>query len=253
MAGASAPDGVLRKAIADWWPADLMQGVDDGGGPSDGPRCGHWRRAGSESGSTGMGDAEMRPTIRVALETAARMVEGPYDIVYADPPWDYRGRRQFGFAGDVGVDSGGAVKHYATLPLADLCALPVADIVARDALLFLWTTGPQLSDAMRVLECWGFRYATVAFVWDKILTNPGYYTLSQHEFCLVGKRGRIPSPRGARNVRQWLCDRRARHSAKPSEVRDRIAQMFPTQRRVELFARDRVDGWDGWGEEYPSE
>ncbi len=119
-------------------------------------------------------------------------------------------------------------------------------------------TGPLLlTDVPKLIEAWGFEYATVAFVWDQKRTNPGYYTLSQAEFCVVAKRGRIPQPRGARNVRQWvdfpdvITEIRGKHSAKPAVVRARIAEMFPTQRKIELFARERVDGWDGWGKEYP--
>lgn len=182
----------------------------------------------------------------------------PYDIIYADPPWHYRGREQFGFAGDVGVAAGGAVKQYETVDVDTLCTLPVAQIAAPDCLLYIWGTGPLLlTDVPQVIDAWGFEYATIAFVWYKEKTNPGYYTLSSAEFCAVAKRGRIPQPRGIRNARQW-CDapeviiaERTAHSRKPPEVRDRIAAMHPTQRKIELFARDRVDGWDGWGKEYP--
>lgn len=182
----------------------------------------------------------------------------PYDIIYADPPWSYRGREQFGFAGDVGVSTGGAVKQYKTVSIETLCTLPVASLAAVDCLLYMWCTGPLLlTDAPRVLDAWGFEYATVAFVWDKEAINPGYYTLSQAEFCVVAKRGKIPQPRGIRNARQWceypevVTEHRGEHSAKPAEVRKRIELMHPTQKRVELFARERVDGWDGWGDEYP--
>lgn len=182
----------------------------------------------------------------------------PYDVIYADPPWSYRGREQFGFAGDVGVSTGGAVKQYETLDLETICAMGVRKLCSEDALLFLWGTGPLLlTDVPKVIDAWGFTYATVAFVWDKERTNPGYYTLSQAEFCVVAKRGKIPQPRGSRNTRQWcdypevVTELRGKHSAKPAEVRERIARMFPDQRKLELFARERVPGWDGWGKEYP--
>lgn len=175
---------------------------------------------------------------------------GPFDVIYADPPWDYAGREQFGFAGDVGVSTGGgAIKQYRTMPLTEICGLPVLEATAPSAILFLWTTGPQLAAAFDVIEAWGFGYATVAFVWDKERINPGYYTLSQTEFCLAAKRGRIPQPRGARNVRQMVRETRGQHSAKPAEVRTRIARMFPGQRKLELFARARAAGWEAWGNE----
>lgn len=181
-----------------------------------------------------------------------------YQIVYADPPWDYDGRGQFGFAGDVGVSTGGAIKQYTTLTLKQICDIPVTEICEADALLYLWATGPHLLTSVpAVMRAWGFEPVTMAFVWNKMRTNPGYYTLSQSEFCVVGKRGRIPQPRGTRNERQW-CETqvveevRGQHSRKPAEVRDRITRMFPSQRKIELFARERVAGWEGWGNEYPA-
>ena len=72
--------------------------------------------------------------------------------------------------------------------------------------------------------------------------NPGFYTLSQCELCLVFKRGKIPRPRGSRNVRQLVSAPRGPHSAKPDEVRRRIGLMFPEQRKIELFARVGVGG-----------
>lgn len=174
---------------------------------------------------------------------------GPFDIVYADPAWSYRGREQFGFQGDVGVSTGGATKQYETLSLTEICYMPVPEITAPDALLFLWVCGPLLEDGLQCLHSWGFEFAQVAFAWEKQRTNPGYYTMTSVELCLVGKQGRIPQPRGSRNERQFLSELRTEHSAKPSEVRARIERMFPEQRKVELFARGRYPGWTVWGNE----
>ena len=168
-----------------------------------------------------------------------------YGIIYADPPWDYRGQLQH--AGRGKADTGGAVRHYSTVSLTDLKCLDVAGIAASDALLFMWATSPHLDQAIELGKAWGFAWATVGFVWDKERVNPGYYTMSQCELCLVFKRGRIPRPRGARNVRQLVRARRGTHSSKPSEVRRRIERMFPDQEKIELFARTRTLGWDAWG------
>ena len=73
--------------------------------------------------------------------------------------------------------------------------------------------------------------------------------MSQVELCLIGKRGKIPKPRGARNIRQLVSEMRGKHSAKPAEVRKRIEEMFPEQSKIELFARTEVDGWDCHGDE----
>lgn len=173
------------------------------------------------------------------------MPAGEFDIIYADPPWDYKGQLQH--AGPGSNDTGGAVRHYPTVKLGELKELEVESIAAQDSLLFMWATSPHLDQAIELGKSWGFDWATVAFVWDKMRVNPGFYTLSQCELCLVFKRGRIPQPRGARNVRQLVSAARGPHSTKPEEVRERIERMFPDQRRIELFARSAVPGWRSWG------
>ncbi len=82
--------------------------------------------------------------------------------------------------------------------------------------------------------------------------NPGHYTLSQCELCLVFRRGRIPTPRGSRNERQLVAAPRGAHSEKPAEVRRRIERMFPGQKKIELFARTRAPGWEAWGRDAPA-
>lgn len=170
---------------------------------------------------------------------------GEFDIIYADPPWDYKGQLQH--AGPGSVDTGGAVRHYPTVKLSELKELNVKKIAAQDSLLFMWATSPHLDQAIDLGKSWEFDWATVAFVWDKMRVNPGFYTLSQCELCLVFKRGRIPQPRGARNMRQLVSVKRGPHSTKPQEVRRRIELMFPDQRRIELFARSTAPGWQSWG------
>tara|TARA_Y100000996_G_scaffold355211_1_gene295672 strand:+ start:17 stop:550 length:534 start_codon:yes stop_codon:yes gene_type:complete len=171
-----------------------------------------------------------------------------YDIIYADPPWDYKGQNQF--IGDKKTSE--VLDHYPTLTLKDLKQLPISNKANPDSLLFMWSSSPHLDQAIDLMSAWGFDYKTIAFVWDKQKVNPGFYTLSQVEICLVGKKGKIPTPRGARNVRQFLSEERTRHSAKPLEIRTRIEQMFPHQSKLELFARTAPDGWDVFGNEVDS-
>lgn len=170
-----------------------------------------------------------------------------YDIIYADPPWDYKGQKQHN--GANGDTTGGAIRHYPTMVLTELQQLPVAKLCNTDCLLFMWTSSPHLDQSIELMRAWGFKYVTVAFVWDKQRVNPGYYTMSQCELVLLGKRGKIPTPRGARNIRQFVSIERGRHSEKPNEIRQRIMQMFPQQTKLELFARCKTDGWDIWGNE----
>ena len=169
-----------------------------------------------------------------------------YSIVYADPAWDYAGRTQ-----QNGKEStGSSLTHYPTMKLDEMKQLQIP--TEKDCLLFMWSSSPHLQQAIELMNAWGFEYKTIAFVWDKQRVNPGYYTMSQCEVCLVGKKGKIPSPRGARNIHQFISELRGRHSAKPSEIRNRITEMFPTQKKVELFAREVVEGWDRWGNEVES-
>ena len=182
-----------------------------------------------------------------------------YQVIYADPPWDYGGKMQYdksvikdenvGFERNIFLSS--AEFKYPTLKMDQLKKLDVNSIAAEDCVLFMWTTGPQLANSVELGNAWGFEYKTVAFVWDKMVHNPGRYTLSQTEFVLVFKKGRFPQPRGARNIRQMVAIHRGAHSAKPAEVIDGITKMFPQQKKIELFARNNYVGWDNWGLEIP--
>jgi N6-adenosine-specific RNA methylase IME4 len=172
-----------------------------------------------------------------------------YQVIYADPPWSYNGKVQH----NTKNGNQSAQDHYPQLTLEQLKQLRVQSIADRNSILFLWTSSPHLPQALELMKAWGFEYKTVAFVWDKQKVNPGYYTMSQCELCLVGVKGTIPKPRGTRNERQFLSSMRQRHSAKPEQIRERIQRMFPTQRKVELFARATLDGWDVWGNEVPTQ
>ncbi len=178
-----------------------------------------------------------------------------YDIIYADPPWHYNGKLQFDKSGTLEKNKdwknkifiSSASFKYPTIPINELKKLRVQQIAKDDSLLFLWTTNPHLAQAIELGISWGFEYKTVAFVWNKLSHNPGHYTLSYCELCLLFKRGRIPTPRGARNVKQLIEVPRNNHSEKPIEVAQGILRMFPSQSRIELFARDRKEGFDSWG------
>ena len=198
--------------------------------------------AGTAAGAAPLRRRTPRPSRMAAFPA---LPQGRFGIVYADPPWDYKGQLQH--AGPGSGDTGGAERHYPTVTLDMLAALDVPRIRAPDSLLFMWSSSPHLDQAIELGKRWGFAWATVAFVWDKQRVNPGFYTLSQCELCLVFKHGRIPAPRGARNVRQLVSEKRDRHSRKPAEVRARIDAMFPDAAKIELFARDRAEGWTAWG------
>lgn len=178
-----------------------------------------------------------------------------FDIIYADPPWHYNEKLQFDKSSKSveQIDSSknifisSAAFKYPTLKTSELMKIPVHKIAKDDCLLFMWATNPHLAQATELGEAWGFEYKTVAFVWDKMSHNPGQYTLSNCELCLVFKRGKIPRPRGARNIQQLVRSPRKKHSEKPIEVIQAIEKMFPSQKRIELFARKKTKGWSVWG------
>jgi len=169
-----------------------------------------------------------------------------YDIIYADPPWQYKSKEN---VAAKSVLNGKLNTHYQTMSLDEIKRLPVKEISSDNSLLFMWVVSPMLDDCIEVIKSWGYKYSTIAFVWHKQKPNMGSYTMSECEIVLVGKKGKIPSPRGARNIRQFLSEKKTKHSSKPEEIRKRIDQLFPNQSKLELFARDKTDGWDIWGNE----
>jgi len=202
-------------------------------------------------------DAEQRRRTKTNLlpDLYPDLPTNRYGIIYADPPWDYGGKLQFDKSSTKSVNMNwsrnifisSANFKYPTLKTSQLKLIPIVDIAEDDCLLFMWVTSPHLAQGIELGEAWGFEYKTVAFVWDKMVHNPGKYTLSYCELCLVFKRGRIPTPRGTRNEKQLVRSPRGDHSSKPDAVRQAIARMFPTQDRIELFARHKSAGWDVWG------
>ena len=163
-----------------------------------------------------------------------------YDIIYTDPPWDYGGNKT--------CSGSNANNFYPTMTIKQL----MNDIevpAAENCLMFMWTSSPHMAEAIEVAKAWGFSYSTVGFVWDKQKPNVGYYTMSQVELCLIFKKGKIPLPRGSRGVRQFLSEAKREHSRKPAEIRRRIEEMFPTQTKLEMFARTSAPGWDVMGNE----
>ena len=136
---------------------------------------------------------------------------------------------------------------YPTVKTKELMKIPINEIAADNCLLFMWVTNPHLAQGIELGTSWGFEYKTVAFVWDKMVHNPGQYTMSYCELCLVFKKGKIPTPRGSRNIKQLIRMKRGKHSEKPIEVLKGIEKMFPTQNKIELFARQKIENWESWG------
>lgn len=159
-----------------------------------------------------------------------------YRVIYADPPWSYNDKQDTGMLG-------GAVKHYTTMPLNDICNLPVPS--ADNAVLFMWVTSPLLEDSFKVINAWGFKYKS-SFVWDKVAHNMGHYNSVRHEFLLIATKGSC-TPDVKRLFDSVVSIERTEHSRKPKEFRDMIDTLYPNGNRLEMFAREAPDGWDVWG------
>lgn len=180
-----------------------------------------------------------------------------YGLVYVDPPWKYDDTRSH-------ASTGAAISAYPTMPVEDICAMPVQSLAAPGScMLALWATFPKLPEALQVINAWGFKYLTVAFVWIKlrprlydtsyfhrydIYSGLGHYTKANAEIVLLARRG-TPLPRNANDVKQIILAPRGRHSAKPDEVRRELVRLFgPSTTRIELFARgESKSGFDVWG------
>ena len=170
-----------------------------------------------------------------------------YKIIYADPPWQYRVYSKKG-------QGRSAENHYHTMNIKDIMALPVDKIADKDCILFLWITFPCLKEGIEVMERWGFKYKTCGFNWVKrnkkkntYFMGLGFWTRSNSEVCLIGTKGQ--PKRVSKSVPQ-ICDARiVEHSRKPAEIRDRIVELCGELPRIELFARDKVKGWDSLGDE----
>jgi len=164
---------------------------------------------------------------------------GRWQIIYADPPWEYQS----------GLDiHGAALRHYNTMTIDELCELPIKDIADENAVLFLWSTSPKLPEAMRIIPAWGFEYKT-SFVWDKVKHVMGNYNSVRHEFLLIGVRGSYPKQSNTLLDSVVTIERTEEHSEKPERFRKIIDEMYPSGKRIELFSRKQVEGWDMWGAE----
>lgn len=180
-----------------------------------------------------------------------------YQIIYADPPWSYSDKRT-GSGKNNPNGAGGALKHYNTMTTDLICKLQIKEISADGCMLFLWATSPLLPDAFRVMESWGFKYKTMGFVWAKTTNDGskirgdgiGNYTIQNAEFCLIGLKGKYW--RNKTGVKQFILSPKKRHSEKPNEVRGRIIELCGDLPRIELFAREKTEGWDTWGNEVGS-
>ena len=185
-----------------------------------------------------------------------------YNIIYADPPWTFK------TYSDKGKEKKSAECHYECMNINDIYNLPVHKIADEDCILFLWVTFPLLQEGLETIKKWGFTYKTCGFNWvkrnkkaDTYFWGLGYWTRANSELCLIATKGK--PKRVSKSVHQVvetildldnlpteiLDDRIMQHSKKPDIVRDKIIELVGDLPRIELFARQKADGWDVFGNE----
>ena len=166
-----------------------------------------------------------------------------YKLILADPPWEYDNKNT------GGSNNSGASQKYKTMPLENIKNLPIPEISIDDSCLFLWATTPLLPEALEVMKAWGFKYKT-AIYWRKIMSlGMGFWFRGQIEVCLFGIKG---------NIKAFHCQKPnfiqthvRKHSQKPDELYGLI-ESFNLNPKIELFARDKREGWDSWGNQVPN-
>lgn len=176
----------------------------------------------------------------------------PYSTIVADPPWAYdEGWAPFGPTSRGGDQPNRRSLPYASMTFDEIVDLPVGDLAAPNAHLYLWTTNRYLRDAFDVVKAWEFRFSQ-ALVWCKppMGIGPGGAFSNTTEYVLHARRGSL-KPLSRVDSTWWLWSRRE-HSAKPAAFGDLVEQVSPGP-YVELFARAPRLGWDSWGRGYESE
>ena len=165
-----------------------------------------------------------------------------YNIIYSDPAWKYK------------TYSDRNVCPYPVMQDEEIYQLPIKEIADENCVLFLWVTFPKLLQGLETIKQWGFQYKACAFTWvkknkvsDSFFWGMGHWTRANAECCLLATKGK--PKRVSKGVHQVVYEPIREHSRKPDCVRDRIVELCGDLPRIELFARQKVDGWDCWGNE----
>ena len=184
---------------------------------------------------------ELREEIRrdKVEKSFSELPSGKYRVFYADPPWEYGNSMPSYFTEQA--------DHYQLMSLDEICSLDIKSLTEDDAVLFLWVTSPILRDSFKVVDAWGFNYKT-SFIWDKVKHNMGHYNSVRHEILLVCTKGAC-TPDNIKLYDSVQSIERTEHSSKPEIFRNIIDTLYTHGRRIELFARNKAEGWDVFGNE----
>jgi len=162
-----------------------------------------------------------------------------YDVIYADPPWDVKKIKRKSRPNQIHFD-------YPTMSLDEIKQLDVKSISNDNCVLFLWTTHAYLPKAFDVMATWGFKYQRT-ITWDK---SNGMCLFGFHhrtEFLLFGYKGKIEMYPKRKAFPTIVSAKSEYHSQKPQIFRDLILPFG--EKKLEMFARIKTDGWDVWGNE----
>lgn len=175
-------------------------------------------------------------------------VSGRFKTILADPPWQFKNR-----TGKIAPEHK-RLKRYETMPTVDIANLPITQYADENSHLYLWVPNALLPEGLQVMEAWGFTYKT-NLIWVKVTKHGkpdrrgvGFYYRNVTEMLLFGLRGKLRTCPPARSTANLFATRKEEHSRKPGCVHEIIERCSPGP-RLELFAREKVDGWTCWGDE----
>lgn len=174
-----------------------------------------------------------------------------YKVILADPPWGYEFKSPTASPRpETCQEAGGAGYYYEVMSKDDIIKIPVRNIAEKDCILFLWATVPLLPDAFEVMAGWGFKYKTM-ITWHKLhCKGMGYWFRGHTEQLLLGIRGNIKAFRSLIPNIQTINV--LEHSRKPPQFRDIVEKVTVNMEpKIELFAREKREGWDAWGNQVP--
>ena len=164
-----------------------------------------------------------------------------YTMLAIDPPWPkwQKGAR-------------GAQKHYDLMTMEEIANLPIGDLTAENAVIWLWVTNATMKEGHDILRKWGFEPKSI-LTWFKFRPQLGLgvYLRNDTEHAILVVRGKMPIH--VKNQPSWFIAPTARHSEKPREFFAIAERCYPEGERLELFARRHQPGWDVWGNEIESD
>ena len=167
--------------------------------------------------------------------------QGPWTVIMADPAWSFSSNSK----AKPGRNARG---HYDCMTLDEIKAMPVAEVAARDSMLYLWATSPMTPHALEVMTAWGFTYKS-QIVWDKMKRGTGFHVRNEHELILIGRRGKGPLMAHRTRTGSIIREKARQHSRKPEAAYTMLEEGYPDTPKLELFARCQRPNWTAWGDQ----